>query len=162
MSRIVSYDPKYRTALLSLSVRAWEHVFPLLQRDVPAFVYNAFYPTGWRERHVNDLAEVLDNASECIDVALDGDRPTGWVCTRFHPEDNMSEIYIIAVDPDYQRSGVGAALMESSFARAREKGMGMAMVETGGDRGHAPARMAYESMGFVRWPIARYFKDLGN
>lgn len=162
MSRIVPYDPHYRTALLTLSVRAWEHVFPLLRREVPEFVYNAFYPTGWRERQRNDLAEVLDNGSECIDVAIDGDRPTGWVCTRFHPEDNMSEIYILVVDPDYQRRGIGAALMECSFARAREVGMGMAMVETGDDGGHMPARMAYESMGFVRWPVARYFKDLGN
>src|SRR5690625_7370576 len=71
MSRIVPYDPHYRTALLTLSVRAWEHVFPLLRREVPEFVYNAFYPTGWRERQLNDLAEVLDNGSECIDVAIE-------------------------------------------------------------------------------------------
>ena len=34
------------------------------------------------------------------------------------------------------------------------------MVETGGDRGHAPARATYEGLGFRRWPVARYFKDL--
>ena len=34
------------------------------------------------------------------------------------------------------------------------------MVEVGGDSGHAPARALYESEGFVRWPVARYFKDL--
>lgn len=36
----------------------------------------------------------------------------------------------------------------------------MVMVETGGDRGHVPARATYEAEGFVRWPVARYFKDL--
>ena len=38
----------------------------------------------------------------------------------------------------------------------------MVMVETGGDRGHAPARATYEGLGFQRWPVARYFKDLAD
>jgi hypothetical protein len=38
--------------------------------------------------------------------------------------------------------------------------MGVAMVETGGDPGHAPARRAYEKAGFALLPIARYFKNL--
>jgi hypothetical protein len=38
--------------------------------------------------------------------------------------------------------------------------MRMVMVETGDDPGHMPARRAYEAVGFERWPVARYFKDL--
>ncbi len=38
--------------------------------------------------------------------------------------------------------------------------MALAMVETGGDPGHAPARRSYERSGFVQLPIARYFKKL--
>jgi len=40
--------------------------------------------------------------------------------------------------------------------------MAMVMVETGGDRGHTPARATYEGLGFQRWPVARYFKDLSG
>jgi hypothetical protein len=40
--------------------------------------------------------------------------------------------------------------------------MTMVMVETGDDSGHAAARSAYESTGFERWPVARYFKDLSR
>lgn len=36
----------------------------------------------------------------------------------------------------------------------------MVMVETGGDAEHAPARAAYTSAGFQRWPVARYFRNL--
>jgi hypothetical protein len=39
-------------------------------------------------------------------------------------------------------------------------GMSVAMVETGGDPGHAPARYTYEKMGFGLFPVARYFKKL--
>jgi hypothetical protein len=38
--------------------------------------------------------------------------------------------------------------------------MGVAMVETGGDPGHAPARRTYEKAGFSLVPVARYFKAL--
>ena len=35
-----------------------------------------------------------------------------------------------------------------------------AVVETGGDPGHAAARRTYEKAGLVLLPIARYFKNL--
>ena len=162
MTEIIAYDPQHRAALLDLAMRAWEPIFPALEADVPAFVYRAFYPNGWRERQLDDLGEVLDSESAGIDVAIDDGRPVGWVCTRLHPEDRMSEIYVLVVDPDCHRRGIGTALMERSFARAREAGMMMVMVETGDDDGHSVARSAYESTGFERWPVARYFKDLGR
>ena len=48
--------------------------------------------------------------------------------------------------------------MEISFHHAKEAGMKIMMVETGDDPGHKPSRSAYESMGFTRWPVARYFR----
>lgn len=158
---IVEFKKEHRDAVLELSLRAWEPVFPQLREAVPSFVYESFYPNGWRKRQLNDLAAVLDSEAESIAVALEIGKPVAWICTRFHPDDNMSEIYVLAVDPDYQRRGVGRALMEYSFQKGRDAGMRMAMVETGDDPGHAPGRRAYEAAGFLRWPVARYFKDLG-
>ena len=160
--RIVSYSPAYREALLDISLRAWGSVFPRMHNDVPEFVYDAFYPQGWHQRQLSDLEEVLDQEPQNVSVALEGECPVGWVCTRIHPEDQMGEIYVIAVDPEYQRRGVGQRLMEHAYALSKDAGMRMVMVETGGDSGHAPARGLYESEGFVRWPVARYFKDLSE
>ncbi|GAA1234669.1 GNAT family N-acetyltransferase [Prauserella halophila] len=157
---IVPYGEVHLDALLELSIRSWTPVFPSLRQDVPGFVYDAFYPEGWETRQRAELAAVLRDESENIDVAVVGDVPVGWVCTRMHPDDSMAEVYVLAVDPEYQRSGVGGMLMERSYDRARAAGMRMVMVETGGDSGHAPARALYESAGFLRWPVARYFKDL--
>ncbi|MBW9213567.1 GNAT family N-acetyltransferase [Mumia sp. zg.B53] len=162
MLTIVPYAEAHREALLDLAIRAWEPVFPLMQSAVSPFVYDAFYPDGWRARQYADLDEVLAHESESVDVALDGSDPVGWVCTKMHPEDSMSELYVIAVDPSRQREGIARALMDRSFERGREAGMLMVMVETGDDPGHAPARAAYETAGFERWPVARYFKDLSS
>jgi len=38
--------------------------------------------------------------------------------------------------------------------------MALAMVETGADPGHAPARQTYEQAGFNELPVSRYFKKL--
>src|SRR5918994_924829 len=63
-------------------------------------------------------------------------------------------------DPDYQGGGIGTALTEFALDRLEDAGMKVAMVETGGDPGHAAARRTYEKAGYVLLPIARYFKSL--
>ena len=72
----------------------------------------------------------------------------------------MGEIYMVAVDPDFQGRGIGSTLIESALAWMKDAGMSIAMVETGGDPGHAPARHTYEKVGFELFPVARYFKKL--
>ena len=162
MVSVVPYRAEHREALIELSLRAWEDVFPLMRQSVPGFVYECFYPAGWERRQSDDVAFVLDAESSGIDVALDGERPVGWVCTRMHPEDSMGEVYILAVDPRWRRRGIARRLIERAESRTRGLGMRMIMVETGGDPGHAPARATYEAVGFERWPVARYFKDLSG
>lgn len=162
MATIVEFHPDHREELLALSLRAWTPVFPSLREAVPPFVYENFYPNGWEERQLADLTAVLEEEPKNVAVALDESRPVGWVCTRLHPEDRMSEVYVLVVDPQYQGQGVARALMEHSFEKGRQAGMRMVLVETGDDPGHEPSRKTYEAAGFQRWPVARYFKDLSS
>ncbi|HIW46577.1 MAG TPA: GNAT family N-acetyltransferase [Candidatus Yaniella excrementigallinarum] len=157
---IIAYDIGHRSDLLDLAIRAWIPVFPRMKADVPSFVYDSFYPDGWEMRQYAELAAVLDLEPENVDIAVLEDEPVGWVCTRLHPEDSMGEVYLIVVNPSRQGMSVGRALLERAYERARTAGMRMIMVETGDDSGHGPARALYESDGFVRWPVARYFKEL--
>jgi ribosomal protein S18 acetylase RimI-like enzyme len=89
------------------------------------------------------------------------EKTVGFVTTGvFDPELRMGEISMLAVDPDHQTGGIGTALTEFALDRLKDAGMRIAMVETGGDPGHAPARRTYERAGFTLLPIARYFKNL--
>ena len=72
----------------------------------------------------------------------------------------MGVIDMLAVDPANQRHGIGSRLTQVALDQMRSRGMAMAMVETGGDRGHAPARSVYERAGFGLMPISRYFQRL--
>lgn len=160
MTKIVAYSEEYLAAILALTQRAWEPVFPLMRDEIPQYVYEAFYPDGWLKRQLADVeATCLDDTTEML-VALTDGFVSGYLGLRENPEDSMGEIYIIAVEPDYQRRGIGAALMKFAFEWMSERGLAMAMVETGGDQGHAPSRATYENAGFERYPVARYFRKL--
>ena len=91
----------------------------------------------------------------------DGMQVVGFAASKIHHEDSMGEIYMIAVDPDYQGRGIATDLAAQSLNWMEQQGMKIAMVETGIDRGHEPARKLYESVGFnSRWDVARYFQEL--
>jgi ribosomal protein S18 acetylase RimI-like enzyme len=157
--RIQSYDPQQLDAIVRLSLRAWTPVFDSLQQVMDFDVYRAFY-TDWRVSQQQAVEGVCAAADTQVWVAIAAGLPVGFVAVRFHAALSMGEIYMIAVDPDYQRRGIGTALTAFALERMREAGLSVAMVETGGDPGHAPARRTYEKVGFGLLPIARYFKKL--
>ncbi|WP_313931441.1 GNAT family N-acetyltransferase [Nostoc sp. FACHB-133] len=48
-------------------------------------------------------------------IAIDSDSTVSFVAVKLHSESSMGEIYMIAVDPDYQRQGIGAALVVCTY-----------------------------------------------
>ena len=154
------FEEQDAAQLIALSMRAWAPVFRDLRPAVPAYVYDAFYPQGWQKRQADDIAQLLAAAADNFYVATVDAAPVGFVGVRFHAEDKMGEIHIIAVDPPHQRRGVAKALIDHASDVMRAEGLAMVMVETGGDPGHAVSRATYESAGFERWPVARYFRKL--
>ncbi|MEM6518331.1 MAG: GNAT family N-acetyltransferase [Cyanobacteria bacterium P01_D01_bin.71] len=158
--RIKPYDPCHLDAVIRLSLRAWTPVFDSMQKVMNADVYQTFYPNHWRasQQAAVEAACVVDEMN--VWVAIDMDFTVGFVAVKLHPEDSMGEVYMVAVDPDFQGHGIGTTLIEFALAWMKDAGMSIAMVETGGDPGHASARYTYEKVGFELWPVARYFKQL--
>jgi ribosomal protein S18 acetylase RimI-like enzyme len=83
-----------------------------------------------------------------------------FVAVKLDSESSMGEIYMVAIDPEYQGRGIGSTLIEFALDQMKNAGVSIVMVETGGDPGHAPARRTYERLGFGLWSVARYFKKL--
>ena len=158
--RIEPYEDSQLDSIKSLSLRAWSPVFDSIQKVMDIDVYRSFYPDSWRVSQLHAVESVCTTADIKVWVAIDCDSTVGFVAVKLYYSDGMGEIYMIAVDPDYQRQGIGSALIEFALLWMKEKGMSVAMVETGGDEGHAPARYTYEKVGFGLLPIARYFKKL--
>jgi len=157
--QIKPYDASHVEAVVRLSLRAWSPVFDSLKGALDADVYQTFYPDGWRPSQEKSVRETCASTDMKLWVAIEAGTVAGFVAVRFH-ESKLGEIYMIAVDPDFQRRGIAMAMTDFAVERMKEAGMEIAMVETGGDPGHAPARAAYEKAKFRALPLARYFRKL--
>jgi GNAT superfamily N-acetyltransferase len=158
--RIRPLEDREVDAVVNLSLRAWEPVFASIERAMGSEIFRQLYPDGWRASQQRSVESVCAAQKTRVWVAeVDADI-AGFVAVELHPESGMGEIYMLAVDPDYQGGGIGTALTGFALAWIKEAGMTVAMVETGGDPGHAAARRTYERAGYTLLPIARYFKKL--
>ena len=158
-------------AVVGLSLRAWAPVFlslsQILGREISGLLHG-----DWRRYQENAVRAVLadravrvwvaEAGTEARDAAEAGagDAVTGFVAATVHPDRLIGEITMLAVDPAAQDRGTGTALTEFATAWLRDAGMRIAMVETGGDDGHAAARHVYERAGYALLPVARYFRAL--
>ena len=148
-------------AVVAFSLRAWEPVFASLQEVLGDEIFLRLHP-DWREGQADTVRSICRNDERDAFVAVVGARPVGFVAVALNAfHERMGVIEIVGVDPDYQGHGIGARLTEFAVDHLRRCGMDVAVVETGGDPGHAPARALYGETGFTLLPIARYFRLLG-
>ncbi len=154
---IVEYEASHRDAVVTLSLSAWAPVFASLERVMDPAVYRHLHP-DWRVSQRRAVEDACTSTSMQTWVAMAEGRPIGFVVTKLHAEPALGEIYMIAVDPAWQRRGVGTALMTFAADMLKKQGAIVLMVETGGDPGHEPARRTYERMGFRALPVVRYFR----
>jgi GNAT superfamily N-acetyltransferase len=152
------FEDRDLDAVVALSLRAWAPVFASLEDLLgESGVYALLHP-DWRANQRRTVAAACADANVEVWVAEGDGAVCGFVAARLDHEASIGEIYLIAVDPDHQRRGLGAALTSFALGWIKRNGMALAMVDTGGDPGHAPARHVYEEAGFVQLPVARYFK----
>lgn len=159
MAEIRSYTNSDREAVVELALRAWEPVHASMRRVLGEMLYRRLIP-DWRESQRATVIEDLDSESSHVWVAVREDAVAGFAAVHLEPDDEAGEIYLVAVDPDHQGRGVGRALIDHATAWIGEQGMTTAMVETGGDEGHRPARTLYENAGYTALPVVRYFRAL--
>ena len=157
--RIRPYEPGDRAAVLDLSIRAWAPVFASLAHVLGPELFGRLHP-DWRHDQTAAVGATLDDVTMRVWVAEGDDGVVGFTALQLHEARGIGEIYMIAVDPAAQRAGTGSMLTRFALERFVEVGMRVAMVETGGDPGHGPARRTYERAGFHPLPVVRYFQPL--
>lgn len=140
--------------VVEFSLRAWAPVFASLAQVLGSGVFKRLYP-DW----LAIQARAVESACETMDVwvaDLNGSS-VGFVAVELRHELSEGHIGMLAVDPAYQRQGIGATLISVAVDRIKQAGMTLVVVETGGDPGHEPAQRAYEDAGFKPMPLIRYY-----
>ena len=157
---IREYASDDRTAVVALALRAWEPVFASLRAVLGDELDERMHGTDWREYQRKSVEDVLANDEMHVWVAEHDDTVVAFMAVTLHPDDAMGEMWMIAVDPAAQGHGLGTRLTTLATEWMRDAGMRVAMIATGGNPGHAPARRAYEKAGYTALPGVQYFKAL--
>jgi ribosomal protein S18 acetylase RimI-like enzyme len=141
------YDFADTSPIVELSLSAWQPVFASLEAVLGPTLFRRLHP-DWRDDQQRAVQEAL--ASESMDtwVAVVDAAVAGFVTVALDPQRGLGEIYMITVDPRHQKRGIGADLTAFALEWITTAGMTVAVVETGGDPGHGPARRLYEGSGF--------------
>jgi ribosomal protein S18 acetylase RimI-like enzyme len=150
-------------AAVSIALAAWAP----LHEEIHALFGDDLYRTlhsHWQERKAEQVrAAFRGDSSARAAVALIDSRIVGFVTFYLRNRDGIGEISNNAVHPDFQGRGIGPALYRHVFATLQRAGVRFVAVSTGGDPFHAPARRAYEKVGFATSvPGVTYYCDLEN
>jgi GNAT superfamily N-acetyltransferase len=148
-------------AVVAFSLDAWAPVFASFEQVMGPRVFGLVHP-DWRTAQGRAVAGVCRSGDVDAWVADVDGAPVGFVAVRWTEEDAtpVGEVEMIAVAPSHQRAGIAGRLLDRAVAEIAGRGVPLAVIGTGGDPGHAPARALYERHGFTGLPLVRYYRPL--
>lgn len=120
----------------------------------------------WQERDLcARMAEPWFDPNGFLIAATTENRIAGFHWTKIHsPTDHnahlnepLGEVYIVGVDPDFQGSGLGKALVLEGLRHLRGEGLTTAMLYVDGEDERAIS--LYSSLGFVHWDSDTLYRD---
>jgi ribosomal protein S18 acetylase RimI-like enzyme len=130
-------------------------VFASMAKVVGPAIFRQLFTEDWRRYQEDDVRRAC--GAYHVWVAEEVGEVVGFTAVDLPEDEPHGEIYMIAVDPAAQGKGVGLRLTEHAVEQMRAAGRQLAIVNTGGDPGHAAARATYERAGFVSLPAEQYF-----
>ncbi|HBX68642.1 MAG TPA: GNAT family N-acetyltransferase [Chloroflexi bacterium] len=145
--------------IVELSLLAWEPIFVSFRSILGPQIYPILYP-NWRKSQQEGVESLCQDEKMNVWVAEAAEKVVGFVAYELNHENKTGEVMLLAVHPDYQNDGIGTALNLQALKAMKAAGMKLAVVGTGGEDSHAPARRSYEKAGYTPLPLVRYYKDL--
>lgn len=155
MVSIRAIEPDDVETVVDFALRAWAPVFDSMEEQVGPRMFRHLFGEDWRAYQGADIRRALTTYD--VSVADVSGEVAGYVAVDLPDGETHGEIYMIAVNPDHQGSGIGTALTEHAIDQIRDAGRDLVVVNTGADPGHAPARATYEKAGFTPMPGVAYY-----
>jgi len=159
-THIRGYRATDADAVVALSLRTWGPIHDSLRDVMGDAIFQRLFGPDWRDQQRADVEDALTDESMEVWVAEVDGTVAGFAAAIVKAPGGLGEVYMVAVDPPFQNRGVGTRLMNVATDWLRDAGCSIAVVSTGGDPGHAPARATYERAGFTPVPAVNYFKAL--
>jgi len=158
------FSPDDMEEVVQLSLLAWTPVYHSFEQVLGAKIYALLFPDWKKTQRVIVEKMCREHEKTVVWVAEARGMITGFIAytlnSQENGQENTGEVELLAVHPDYQNHGIGTELNHFALEKMKESGMKLAIVATGGDPGHAPARRTYEKAGYTALPGVRYYQDL--
>lgn len=141
-----------------IAVKAWEPIRRGFKELLGEKLYEAFF-NDWQSKKKDSVINSLKSGRGYV-VLVEG-TVAGFISYSVDENTKTGEILENAVDSMFKGMGIGTMMYNFVTEKMREEGMLYAVVTTGGDEAHAPARHSYEKAGFEKsLPSVKYFKEL--
>jgi ribosomal protein S18 acetylase RimI-like enzyme len=117
------------------------------------------------DEEVGVALELFDAPGDDYELigAFEGETLVGYACFGSTPAtDRTYDLYWIAVHPEAQRSGAGAALMDEVERRLSERQGRLLVIETSSRDDYAPTRRFYHKRGYTEAARLRDFYAPGD
>ena len=115
----------------------------------------------WEQDYRDEVPTLHDpSAGRHVRVCEADGTVVGYVAWKVGPKPHHGEIYLLAVSSGSRGEQVGRRLCDVAIAAMRDSGVHVVGIGTGDDDFHRAARGLYESLGFVKIPIAGYLKRI--
>ena len=147
-------------AVLELCILAFTPVHESFERLLGTELFALVYP-DWKTSNKDYLRSLTNSGEkERFLVAEQNGLIVGFIHYEVDSTKQRGTIGINAVHPAHQSKGIGSLIYGHVLQTMRAQGMKYVRVDTGGDPSHAPARRAYEKVGFLPIPVLHYFTSL--
>jgi ribosomal protein S18 acetylase RimI-like enzyme len=159
--RIRAYEKRDYDRVLEICVSAFAPIHRGFEEALGSKIFDRRY-RDWKEKYAEYLGGIsTSDPAVKVYVVEDAGTVVAFVFTILDRERKIGEIGLNAVDPDRQGKGIGKMMYAFALEDLKARGAEIAYVGTGGDSAHAPARAAYEAVGFDRAiPALHYFRTL--
>jgi len=134
--------------ILDIAVAAWQPVFESSREIIGDELTEIISPDPDSRKRESVRAACRDDDPTLVWVAELNSNVVGFITVEMNHDRLVAEIGNNAIAPNAQGQGIGTQMYEFVLEQMKLAGMKAAIVETGGDDAHAPARRAYEKAGF--------------
>jgi len=143
-----------------IAVAAWRPIYEYYREIMGEDLFAAKYG-DWEEYKGSQVKSQCRDRPEAVRVATRDGAVVGFVTFSIDRDASVGEIGNNAVHPDAQGHGIATAMYRHVLREFHDRGLEFAEVTTGLDENHAPARRAYEKVGFdVERPSVTYYREL--
>ncbi|NMA95946.1 MAG: GNAT family N-acetyltransferase, partial [Clostridiales bacterium] len=128
---------------------AWESIYEGYRAQLGDEIFNVFY-SNWREDKPSSVCKAIESGEWNLFVTEKAGYILGFITIQMDKSKKVGVIGNNAVDINWQGHGIGSAQYRYVLNFMRDEGIEYIKVTTGLDDAHAPARRAYENVGFSR------------